>query len=148
MIIGKNAFFLYRKNDKNFEIEYIDGNPYYQYILHEIKLYAEQVLTALVDINNLDDKNEIELIIIENSDHVRNVNVEQVLEKYIKERLKLDTVLLRIMHDLLEDKNLYIKDFGINYDGECYILENNILKRDNYSLLAYTINQDMLMKYV
>lgn len=37
VVIGKGSFFLYRKENKKFEPEYIDGNPYYRYILHEIK---------------------------------------------------------------------------------------------------------------
>ena len=148
VVIGKSAFFVYRKNGENFEPEYIDGNPYYRYILHNIKSSAKQLLTALVDINNLDNENELELAIIENSDRVRNVNVEQALEQCIKERIKLDTLLLRLLQDLSEDKSLYIDEFGVNYDGECYVIRNAALERSRYSLLAYTVNQDMLMSYV
>lgn len=148
IVIGKGAFFLYRKNGKSFEPEYIDGNPYYRYILHEIKSSAEKMLTELADNNNLEDRSNIELVIIENSDRVRNVNVEKALEKYITETIKLDKLILRLMHDLLKRDNLYIDQLGINYDEECYVMKSNNLERSNYSLLAYTVNQDMLIHYV
>lgn len=148
VVIGKGAFFVYRKEDKKFEPEYIDGNPYYRYILHEIKSSAKQMLAALADINNLENENEIELAIIENSDRVRNVNVKLALENNVKEVIKLDTVLFRVIHDLLKDKSLYIDEFGVNYDEESYVMRSNALERSNYSLLAYTINQDILMNYV
>lgn len=148
VVIGKSAFFVYRKDGEKFEPEYIDGNPYYRYILHNIKSSAEQLLAMLVDINNLDDENELDLVIIENSDRVRNVNVEQVLKKCVKEKIKLSTLLLRLLQDLSEDKSLYIDEFGVNYDGECYVMKNSVLKHSKYSLLAYTVNQEMLMNYV
>lgn len=148
VVIGKGSFFLYRKDNKKFEPEYIDGNPYYRYILHEIKASVKQMLITLADINNLDNENEIELVIIENSDRVRNTNVKLALKNYIKETIQLDTLLLRLIHDLLKDKSLYIDEFGINYDEDCYIMRSNTLERSNYSLLAYTVNQNMLMNYV
>lgn len=106
------------------------------------------MLITLADINNLDNENEIELIIIENSDRVRNTNVKLALKNYIKETIQLDTLLLRLIHDLLKNKSLYIDEFGINYDEDCYIMRSNTLERSNYSLLAYTVNQNMLMNYV
>ena len=148
VVIGKGSFFLYRKENKKFEPEYIDGNPYYRYILHEIKASVKQMLITLADINNLDNENEIELVIIENSDRVRNTNVKLALKNYIKETIQLDTLLLRLIHDLLKNKSLYIDELGINYDEDCYIMRSNTLERSNYSLLAYTVNQNMLMNYV
>lgn len=148
VVIGKGAFFLYRRAGKTFEPEYIDGNPYYRYILHDIKSSAKQMIAALVDNNNLENEEEIELIIIENSDRVRNTNVERTLKKFIKETIPVDKVLVRVMNDLAKDKKLYIDEFGINYDEECYVVRCNVLERGNYSLLAYSVNQDMLINYV
>ena len=59
VVIGKGSFFLYRKENKKFEPEYIDGNPYYRYILHEIKASVKQMLITLADINNLDKSMKI-----------------------------------------------------------------------------------------
>lgn len=148
VVIGKGAFFLYRKNGKKFEPEYIDGNPYYRYILHKIKPSAKQMVEALIENNNLNNESEIELVLIENSDRVRNVNVKQALNSCVKQVIKLDEILLRLTHDLLKNKKLYIDEFGINYDEECYKIRSNELERSNYSLLAYTVDQDMLMNYV
>ena len=72
----------------------------------------------------------------------------RVSKNNVKEVIKLDTVLFRVIHDLLKDKSLYIDEFGVNYDEESYVMRSNALERSNYSLLAYTINQDILMNYV
>ena len=148
MIIGKNAFYLYRRNGNGFEIEYVDGNPYRHYDIHSIKSDLEDLLATVADTNNLDNANEMEFAIIENADNIRNTNVEQVLGNRIREKISIDDVLIRVVNSLAKDKDLHINEFGINYDGISYVLHNNDLQKSSYSLLAYNVSQEKLMEFI
>ena len=148
MVIGKNAFYLYRRKNNGFEIEYIDGNPYRHYDTHSIKADLENLLETVADTNNLNSADEIFFTVIENADKIRNANVEQVLGNRIKEKISVNDILIRAFNALAQDKNLHIKDFGINYDGASYLFKNGRLKKDSYSLLAYNVGQEKLMEFV
>ena len=148
MIIGKNAFYLYRRNGNGFEIEYVDGNPYRHYNTHSIKSDLENLLETVADTNNLDNANEIEFTIIENADNIRNTNVEQVLGNRIKEKMSINDVLIRVVNAISRDNELHINEFGVNYDGSSYILHNGELQKKPYSLLAYNVEQEKLIEYI
>ena len=148
MIIGKNAFYLYRLSANGFEVEYIDGNSYRHYDTHSIKSDLENLLETVADTNNLDNANDIEFTIIENADNIRNTNVEQVLGNRVKEKISINDILIRVVNALAQDKNLHIDEFGINYDGASYILHNGNLQKNFYSLLAYNVNQEKLMEFI
>lgn len=148
MIIGKNAFYLYRRTNNGFEIEYIDGNPYRRYDTHSIKNDLVNLLDTVADTNNLNSSDEIEITLIENADSIRNKNVEQVLENRLKAKISVDDVLIRAVIALAENKDLHIYEFGINYDGASYIFRNGKLEKNSYSLLAYNVGQEKLMEYV
>lgn len=148
MIIGKNAFYLYRRKNNGFEIEYIDGNPYRHYDTHSIKSDLANLLETVADTNNLDSTDEIFFTVIENSDPIRNKNVEQVLENRLKEKISVDEILIRTVNALSQNKDLHINEFGINYDGSSYIFRNGKLEKSSYSLLAYNVGQEKLMEYV
>lgn len=148
MIIGKNAFYLYRHTNNGFEIEYVDGNSYRHYDTHNIKSDLSNLLETVADTNNLDSSNEIEITLIENADPIRNKNVEQVLQNRIKGKISIDELLTRTVIALAENKDLHIYEFGINYDGTSYLFRNGKLEKNSYSLLAYNVGQETLMKYV
>ena len=148
MIIGRNAFYLYHRSRDNFEIEYVDGNPYRHYDIHSIRSDLEKLLETVADTNNLDNANEIEFTIIENADNIRNTNVEQILGNRIKEKMSINAVLIRVVNALSKDNELHINEFGINYDGSSYILHNGELQKKPYSLLAYNVGQEKLIEYV
>lgn len=148
MIIGKNAFYLYRRKNNGFEIEYIDGNPYRHYNTHSIKADLENLLETVADTNNLDSADEIYFTVIENADKIRNANVEQVLGNHIKEKISVNDVLIRAVNDLAKNKDLHIDEFGINCDGSNYFLKNGQLEKNSYSLLAYNVGQEELMKFI
>lgn len=148
MIIGKNAFYLYRRTNNGFEIEYVDGNPYRHYDTHSIKSDLANLLETVADTNNLDNTDEIFFTVIENADSIRNKNVEQVLENRLKGKISVDEILIRTIITLAENKDLHIEDFGINYDGASYLFKNGKLEKNSYSLLAYNVGQEKLMEYV
>jgi len=148
MIIGRNAFYLYRRTNNGFEIEYVDGNSYRHYDTHSIKSDLMNLLETVADTNNLDSTDEIFFTVIENADSVRNKNVEQVLENRVKEKFSVDEILIRAVNSLSQNKDLHINEFGINYDGASYLFKNGKLEKNSYSLLAYNIGQEKLMEYV
>ena len=148
MIIGRNAFYLYRRTNDSFEVEYIDGNSYRHYNTHSIKSDLENLLETVADINNLDSANEIYFSVIENADKIRNANVENVLGSRIKEKFSVDEILIRAVSSLAKDKDLHIDDFGINYDGNSYLFKNGKLEKNPYSLLAYNVSQEKLMEFI
>lgn len=148
MIIGKNAFYLYRRTNNGFEIEYVDGNPYRHYDTHSIKSDLANLLETVADTNNLDSTDEIFFTVIENADFIRNKNVEQVLENRLKGKISVEEILIRTVDSLAKDKDLHINEFGINYDGASYLFRNEKLEKNSYSLLAYNVGQEKLMEYV
>ncbi len=148
MIIGRNAFYLYRRTNNGFEIEYVDGNSYRHYDTHSIKSDLMNLLETVADTNNLDSTDEIFFTVIENADSVRNKNVEQVLENRVKEKFSVDEILIRAVNSLSQNKDLHINEFGINYDGTSYLYRNGKLEKNSYSLLAYNVGQEKLMEYV
>ena len=148
MIVGKNAFYLYRRTAFGFEIEYIDGNPCRNYDTHRIKADLKNLLETVADTNNLDSADEIFFTVIENADPIRNKNIAQVLGNRIKDKFSVDEILTRAVNSLAQNKNLHIDEFGINYDGNSYLLKNGRLKKNSYSLLAYNVGQEKLMEFV
>ncbi len=148
MIVGKNAFYLYRLSAYGFEIEYVDGNPYKHYNIHSIRFDLENLLETVADTNNLNNSNEIKIILIGNSDPIRNKNVEQVLGNRIKAKISVNDVLLRAVKDLARNRDLHIGEFGINYDGTSYLFKQGRLEAKPYSLLAYNLEQEKLIEYV
>ena len=46
------------------------------------------------------------------------------------------------------DKNLHIFEYGINYDDKQYLVKNENVVKNEFSLLSYTLTDDMLMKFV
>ena len=148
MIIGRNAFYLYRRANNGFEIEYIDGNSYRHYDTHSIKTDLANLLETVADVNNLSGTDEIFFTVIQNADPIRNKNVEQVLGSRIKEKFSVDEILIRAVKSLAQDKNLHIGKFGITYDGTSYIFKDGKLEKIPYSLLAYNFGQEKLIEYV
>lgn len=147
MIIGKSAFYLYRRADTSFVVEHIDGKPYRHYDIHSIKSDLQKLLGSLSRANGVYD-DEISFSVIESADNIRNVNIETFLENRVKEKIPLNNILVRAVKSLVENKNLYIDEFGINYDGASYVLRDNILQKNSFSLLAYNVSQEKLLEFI
>ncbi len=143
MIIGKSKLYIYHTDNGKLEPEYIDGNPFWSYNQHTIKEDLFNFLDAIADGNNLEGTTDIEFSIVLSADRVRNVNILNALGEQVKENIPLEDILIRVINKLSEDKSLHIDDFGINYDGESYFLYNGRLDKGPYSLLSYTIGQEV-----
>ena len=56
--------------------------------------------------------------------------------------------MLKVSSSLERDKNLHIFEYGINYDDKQYLVKNENVVKNEFSLLSYTLTDDMLMKFV
>ena len=54
----------------------------------------------------------------------------------------------RALDDLSKDRKLHVKELGANYDGECYHIGDGPMWRNEYSLLALTLEPGNLLKYI
>ena len=145
MVIGKSNFYIYRLKNEKLIPEYIDGNPFWNYNTHDINSSVLSLLSSLADVNNLDGVDDVEISVVLNTDRVRNVNTVKTLAGHIKENIPLENVLVHVIKRLSKNKVLKIAEFGINYDGDAYILHEGKLEKKPYSLLAYSIGQEELI---
>ena len=153
LVIGKDKFYVYRKDKDTFAPEYIDGNPYMKYGIHHVKSDIQHLLESLQHNYNLETMREIKFIVVNNSDPVRNSIIENALDGkdtqagYINSIYDFKDILVKAIKTLSKDKTLYISEFGINYDGDSYMLKDGILKQSEFNLLGYTIYHERLINY-
>ena len=147
LVIGKERFYVYSKENHDLELEYIDGNPYRRYNPQDIKRETKSLMETLANVNNLGSVDELEFSVVENSDRVRNANVATVLAESMKEKIALKKLIVQAMNDLQKDKALHIEEYGINYDGDTYKLFGGEVKQVEYSLLGYRLETDKLIHY-
>ena len=123
VIIKKNYLSIYEKNQKSYERVYLRANSEFAYSVNSAKDYIEKILNMIVEEYNLDTIGEIDLIVIDNED---------------------DIVSDAILNALGEN----VKEHGINYDDKQYLVKNENVVKNEFSLLSYTLTDDMLMKFV
>ena len=145
MIIGKNKLYVYRLKNEKLEPEFIDGNSFCNYAAQGITGSVSELLSSLADVNNLDGIDDVEVSVVLNTDRVRNVNALKALDGHILQEIPLEDILVRVIKRLSKDNQLKIAEFGINYDGDAYILHEGKLEKKPYSLLAYSIGQEELI---
>ncbi|MBR4904117.1 MAG: hypothetical protein IKZ53_05555 [Selenomonadaceae bacterium] len=142
LAICKNKFYLYDDARKPF---YIGGKPFFEYETNKIREATVRLIEKIVDENKLPNKRELKFFVIENSDAVRNENFAKMAETSLAKRYSLGDILRKAISELAKNPKLYIAEFGINYDGECYHTEKGFT---DYSLLALSIEPNELLKFV
>lgn len=145
LAICKNRFYLYGENRKPV---HIDGEAFFEYETSKIREATGRLTDKIVDENNLSDSNELKFFVIENSDAVLNDSFAKAQRDRIAKSFSLNNLLLRTIGELAKKPELYVGEFGVNYDGECYRTENGLLIKRDYSLLALTIEPAALMNFV
>lgn len=148
VVIKKDCLSLYEKNGNSYEKVYLGGNPEYDYSVNNAKEYADRFLKMIVGEYNLDTIGEIDFVVIDNEDDIVSDAMIGVLDKSVKKRIPIMDLMSRALNSLGRDKKLYISEYGINYDGKKYIAGDQGIKKEEFSLLAYTLNDDMLIKFV
>ena len=145
LAICKNRFYLY---DENRKPVYIDGEAFFEYETSKIREATVRLTEKIVDENNLSGTSELNFFVIENSNAVLNDSFAKAQDSLIAKRFSLNELLRRTISDLAKDPKLYVGELGVNYDGECYRLENELLTMRDYSLTALTIEPAALIKFV
>ena len=135
-----------RKGDK-FELEYIDGSPSIVYEPQKIKNAVKYLLDGLITNYNLNDGSELEFIVIESRDAIKNKVVLDMLNAAHSafKVQTLDNLLKFAIGRLLKDKSLYVNEFGVNYDDSCFRLKEGRLQSDDFSLTAYTLPKENVL---
>ena len=145
LAICKNRFYLY---DDSRKPVHIDGEAFFEYDTNKIREASNRFTDKIVDENNLADKNELTFFIVENSDTALNESFSKAQSNLIAKKFSLNEFLRKTINELAKNPKLYISELGINYDGECYRIENELLIKNDYSLLALSIEPTTLLKFV
>lgn len=145
LAICKNRFYLY---DDARKPVYIDGNPFFEYERNKIREATQELAQKVTDDNNLRDKNELTFFVVENRDAVLNESFAKAQGKLIAKKFPLNELLRKSIRELSKNPKLYVEELGINYDGECYHLENELVTAKDYSLLALSIEPKELLRFV
>lgn len=148
VIIKKNYLSIYEKNQKSYERVYLRANSEFAYSVNSAKDYIEKILNMIVEEYNLDTIGEIDLIVIYNEDDIVSDAILNALGENVKERIDIEKLMLKVSSSLERDKNLHIFEYGINYDDKQYLVKNENVVKNEFSLLSYTLTDDMLMKFV
>lgn len=145
LAICKNKFYLY---DEARKPVHIDGNPFFDYERNKIREATLELTEKIVDDNNLANKNELKFLVVGNSDAVLNESFAKAQGNLIAKKYPLNELLSKTIRELAKNPKLYVNELGVNYDGECYKVENEILTAREYSLLALSIEPKELLNFV
>lgn len=148
LLIGKDRLYLYEKNGNSFERLYIEGNSFYEYDINNAKNSLEKLMQYLVDEYNLDTKAEIDFVVIDNEDKIVSEVMRQAVGEYEKQKYDIECLIKNVSQKLSRDKSLMIQRYGINFDGKNYLIDNDTIKKREFSLLGYTMQEDNLLKFV
>lgn len=144
LAVCKNKFFVF---DDARKPVFIEGESFFAYEVNKIRTAVAKLLEQLSDEYNL-DKNEMNFRVVANSDKVRNESLNKELGAAIVKTYKLDELIRKTLAEFAKNPKLYINEFGLNYDGECYRFDNSLLIYDDFSLLALSIEPSELLNFV
>mgnify|MGYP004474962147 CR=1 FL=1 len=140
IVIGKDALYTYSTIGQDIQPQYIEGSEAFSYNANSIGEEIESYLEALANEKNLGTVSKLEFDVLEGSNKLVNHSMYNSLKEYIDQWWKFDEAVANSLKILSKDKKLYIKEFGINYDGRSYRLEQDRLMQDDYDLLAYSVH--------
>ena len=143
--ICKNGIYVFSAERKPV---HIDGEKFFEYESNKLREATRRLADKLVDENNLDGRDELKFFVIENSDALRNENFSKELGGLIAKKYSVSELLRKTISELKKNPKLYVDELGINYDGECYRTEKELLTKSDFSLLALSIEPAELLKYV
>ena len=143
LIVKRNVFTVYNP-EKNYELQYINGEPSFSYEMNRVTDYLQNLFGAFAEEYNLTSVQDIKCSVIFCGDE----SIEEILEQYFKKNqnmadenfIYLNTLMEKIYNKLSSRKELMTDLYGINYDGVNYYISKSggFMKRE-FKLLAYTI---------
>ena len=113
-----------------------------------LSIYEKNGNTYEMEEYNLDTIGEIDLIVMDNEDDIISNAMLEAFGDNVKQRISVEKLMLEILGRLGRDKKLRIPDYGINFDGKKYFVKDNKVVKEEFSLLAYTLRDEMLMKFI
>lgn len=148
VITKKNTLSLYEKDGNHYSKVYLNGNDEYAYSINSTQDCIDRFMNSMAEEYNLDSIGEIDLILIDNEDRIIAESVINAFGDSVKEVVQIEKLIPEIMMKLDRDKSLHISDYGINYDGKKYMLHENCVSKEEFSLLAYTISDDQIIRHL
>ncbi len=148
LFIGKNKFHLFDL-DANCERIFINGNDSFAYEITKARDAVQKLVTALANDYNLASGSEVQFQVLENMDSTVNEVLFEALSGHIQAKFNIGSVIKKILSVLTkEHPGLRVKDFGINYDGNSFEIINNKVVKNDFDLLAYTLDDATIINSV
>ena len=142
LLVKRDKFVIY-KPDRNYELQYVNGEPFFSYEINRLADAMQNLLNSLTEEYNLTSVHDIDLSVLVNGDAVvENLIKDFLITEEISRKDNIISVipmLEKIYKKLERDKSLLIDLYGINYDGINYCKERSQLVAGNFKLLAYTL---------
>ena len=147
MFIGKDNFKVFDLENRCERVLF-RGRDYFSFELTKIQIAIEELFDILKNDFNINNDNNIYFHVLENNDELINKVVFEAMDGHIRNRHKLQGAMVSVMAELsqIEGDKLMIKKYGINYDDKCFKFNNNAFLKRDFSLLAYTISEDILIE--
>lgn len=148
VIIKKDYLTIYEKNGNSYEKVYLGGNSEYTYSVNSAKDYVNQFFEMIIEEYNLDTMGEIDFVVIDNEDVITTNAMMTAFGQSVAKQISIENLMEEILASIGRDKKLRISEYGINYDGKKYLVKDKKVVKEEFSLLAYTLSDDMLIKYI
>ena len=148
LFIGKNKFHLFDL-DANCERIFINGNESFSYDITKARDAVKKLISSLANDYNLAHESEVQFQVLENMDSTVNEVLFEALNGHIQAKFNIGLVIKKILSVLTkEHPDLRVKDFGINYDGNSFEIKNNKVLKNEFDLLAYTVDDAIIINSV
>ena len=146
MFIGKDKFIIFDLENQCERVIF-KGRDYFSFEITKIQISIAEMFGILKNDFNINNDNNIYFHVLENEDALINNIILDCLQGHIRNKHKLQGTMVSAINELskLENDKLMIGKYGINYDGKCYKIINNTFIKKDFSLLAYTINEELLI---
>lgn len=148
VIIKKDYLTIYEKNGNSYEKVYLGGNSEYTYSVNSAKDYVNRFFEMIIEEYNLDTMGEIDFVVIDNEDVITTNAMMMAFGQSVAKQISIENLMEEILASIGRDKKLRISEYGINYDGKKYLVKDKKVVKEEFSLLAYTLSDDMLIKYI
>lgn len=148
VIIKKNNLVVYEKDGNSYKKVFLEGEPEYYYNVNSAKDYIDKFLEVVASEYNLDTIGEVDFILIDNEDTIVSKAVTGAFGEFVKRIINIEELITGISSSIGRDKKLHISEYGINYDGKKYVVKNGKMEKEDFNLLAYSIKDDMIMKFI
>lgn len=149
IIICKDEFFVF---DGTNQIS-IDGNLSFEYSMNRVQEDVARFLERLAYYYNLSGSSELSVLLVANEDDsitktVANAFDGQEKAVHREDVCEIDRIITDVIRQLSNDKTQHIDEFGVNFDGINYMLKNNTLEKQPFSLLGLTIGAAELANHI